>query len=571
MKRAAIWMAALAACTSTEAPPPQGPPPPPAIEPPVAREDPPPDEAGPPEEPFSVALSPVIEGSCPRLDVSLLGGETFVFARQDRWLARRLPDGTFEEVSVVLPSDMERPWLDESIGWIEEVEGEWPDNLWLRYRQIDGRMWEGSRYIRRKDGAWGLLQHAEEEAKAGGIERLYPWTGGNLLGRVGCRADECVDPGLGLRVVRGPGKAPKFPELKSVAESCWSHYAMTVLPGGEIAAVGRFCHKPREAEEGAWYGVFWSEVGGTKIDRLPVTKGLEWQADSVVGSSPDHVFAALARAGKPPLVFAFDGASWTSMAPVEGGPLGALDVDASGTAWLAAGGRLVRSVGAAWEAMSFPKGPVKRVGGLREPVAWVSQQDGTLWLRPPGQDFTQVSLPAPAFSTSATFAVEAVRSAARDLWVTASYTEKGAGWEKDEPRRALLHNGPRRDALRCAQDESYNPKKGLVAWPPAAREGCATPFAILVRAASWTRKDFKYPELGKLLKGKQELAAARFAEVEIGGLRIVGASAPDLATGRALVELVAKGVGRSRPELVCAAPEVKRALPFDLATGKLAP
>lgn len=58
---------------------------------------------------------------------------------------------------------------------------------------------------------------------------------------------------------------------------------------------------------------------------------------------------------------------------------------------------------------------MKQVGGLREPVAWVSQQDGTLWLRPQGREFARVELPAPAYSPTATFAVEKVRGAGRDV------------------------------------------------------------------------------------------------------------------------------------------------------------
>lgn len=576
MRRAATTMAAIfAACTSTEPPRPQGEPA--KVEEPTPEpakvEEPKPEPA---EEPLSLELSPVIEGDCPNLDVSLLGGETFVHARTGSWIGRLRPDGTFEDMSIDLPDKYDMGEYYVSVGHVEAIEGEWPDDVWARYEQVDGRMWEGSRYLKRKDGAWHPLATADEERKSGGMERLYKWTGGNWLGRIGCRDDyECKDQGLWLRVIRGPGKAPKFPELKTAEEGCWPDYQMTVLPTGELAAVGKFCHKPFGASGGAWFGVFWSEAGGTKIERLPVPDVQAFRAGPIVGVSPTRVVAALREDGADaaaPLLFAFNGANWTAMPPVEG-KFAALDVDATGAAWLVAGGRLIRSAaGGAWEGVSFPTGPVKQVGGLRGAVAYVTQDDGALWLRPPGQEFARATVPAPVWSADATYAIEAVRSAGRDVWVTASYTEKGPGWAKrmEERRRAVLRNRPSDRPLRCATDELYQPRKELVEWPPAARDGCATPYAILVRPRTFSRKDYKYPELGKLLKGKQEFAAAKFSEVEIGGLRIAGAAVPDMATGRALVELVGKGVERSRPELVCAAPAETRPLPFDLATGKLA-
>jgi hypothetical protein len=573
MRRAATTMVFLAACTSSEPPRPQGEQAPAMIEEPNSVSMKIEEKEEPAEPPLSLALSPVIEGECPQLDVSLLGGETFVHARPGQWIGRLMPDGNFEDWSLDIDGKYRGEPYYVEVGHVEAIEGAWPDEVFARYVQVDGRMWEGSRYLRRKDGGWHPLANQDEERKGGGAGRLFPWTGGNWLGKIDCREyDECKDNGLWLKVIRGPGKAPKFPELKGVEQGCWADYAMTTLPGGEIAAVGKFCHKRGEFEDGAWYGVFWSEAGGTKIERLPISDGHGKRPGPLVGVSPTRVVAAVLTGSHdaPALLFAYDGGGWKAMPPVEGGFAG-LDVDAAGTAWLVAGGRLIRSAaGGAWEGVSFPTGPVRQVGGLRESVAYVTQEDGSLWLRPPGQEFQLASVAAPRFSTAAKFEIEAVRSAGREVWATAKYTEKGLGWPQKiwEPRRALLHNGPPREPQRCAQDESYSPEKGLVDWPPAAREDCATPFAVLVRVKSWTRKDNKFPEIGKLLKGKQEFAAAKFAEVELGGARIVGAAVPDVASGRALVELAAQNL-RARPELVCAAPEVKRALPFDVASGKL--
>ncbi len=526
-------------------------------------------------EPVSLRFAPVIEGECPYLDVSLVGSEVFMHTQPRAQVLRLLPDGTTEDLPIDREALGSEPYYIH-IGHVEAVEGVWPGPLYLRYMHLAGRMWEGSRYLERKDGVWTpMAMREEQENDQPGIDRMYRWTGGNWLARMSCRDYyDCAaaDRGLLLRVIRGPGKAPKFPELRPTVDGCSTQYSMTVLPDGGIFAVGRFCHKRSEAEEGGgYYAVRWSEAGGTTIDRLPVTEAHSHHPGPVRAASATQVYAAvLSEIGdQPNALFAFDGAKWTKL-PVIEGAFDGMDVDRGGALWAAVGGRLVRTAaGGAWEGLTFPTGPVRQVGGLQDSVAWVAQEDGALWLRPEGQDFVRAELPAPVFSAAAKYVVEGVKSAGRDVWVTASYIEQGAGWKEKERRRALLRNAPGpATPLRCAPEGS--PKlPGLYTWPAAARADCTTLYAVLIRTSSWTRKGFVYPELGKLLKGQDMFAGAKFSEVELGGQRIVGAVVPDLATGEALTRLVAGKVKRSRPELVCASPTELRALPFDLATGKL--
>lgn len=526
-------------------------------------------------EPVSLSFTPVIEGDCPSLDVSLVGSEAFIHSKVGHHIARVLPDGATEDLSIDPTKFSGDPYYVE-IGDIEAVEGEWPDKLYVRYWQTDGRMWEGSRYLKRKAEGWWPLATHDEEAREWGAERLYRWTDGNWLARMSCRDDDdCKHRGMKLAVIRGPGKAPKFPELRSPPHGCAPSYAMTVLPGGEIVAVGRFCHKKEAEEGGAYYAIHWSEKDGTKTHQLALTpeQARVREPGPVVATAPTQVYAAILGEydENPATVLVFDGAAWKPLAPTKG-KFGGMDVDRDGALWLVAGQQLQRSAaGGAWEKLAFPTGPVKQVGGLREAVAWVTQVDGALWMRSDGQEFARVELPAPVFSTDAKYAALGVKSAGRDVWVTASYTEKAPGWLKKEPRRALLRNAPPREPQRCAQSPSYKSEKGMYAWPPAAREDCATPYAILIRSSVFTRSDFKYPTVGKALKGKQEFAAAKFSEVEVSGQRLVGAAVPSVALGRALTQTIGKAIKGSRPELVCATPKELRPLPFDLVTGKLAP
>lgn len=288
--------------------------------------------------------------------------------------------------------------------------------------------------------------------------------------------------------------------------------------------------------------------------------------------SPTRAFASASfgERAKRTVIAALDTTVWTLLPPIDGDLTG-LDVDAEGRPWVAAGGRLLRGTATgAWEPVAFASGPVAQVGGLREEVGWVIEQDGGLWLRSGGQEFAPAVLPAPAFSATAKYRVEAVRTAGRDVWVVASYPERPPGWRKTEWRRALLHNAPGREVLRCTDTGDDDEPRVFVAWPPPAREGCETPYVVLIRTSSWAPPDFAYPTLGAALRGRRELADAVFSEVEIGGRRVAGAAVPDLATGQALASLVAAKVGNTRPEIVCATPRQIRPLPFDLRTGKLA-
>lgn len=572
LRAGVLSLAVIGGCTGVEPPPKPIAEEPASAGPQAIAETPAPPEPVKPAEPeappISLEFSPVLEGPCPRLGASIVDGHPFYFYGTTIVHA---PAGADPEDMSIDPTKFtdEPSWLWN--GTAAAIEGSWPDGLWARVLLVDGRMWEGYRYLRRKDGQWMPIEKRGEGEKRYGVEQLYPWMDGQLLGKMDCQDwDNCPDGGLTLQVVRGAGKAPKFPELRAPREAdCWTAYEMTALPSGEIFAAGRFCG-PKIAED-AWTAVRWTPAGGAVIDRLTVRKGERLVPGPVVAASPTRAFAgAMFEKGRAAttLVAGFDGAAW-SLLPAVDGKLAALDVDAEGRPWLVAGGRLVRGTGAgAWESLGFPTGPVEQVGGLREPVAWVVQEDGALWLRRAGEEFAPARLPRPAFSDTASYRVEQVRTGGREVWLTARYDEQAPGWPKKEPRRALLRNAPVAQTQRC-ETESYAMR--LVTWPQAAREGCATPYAVLVRASSWTPKDFAYPGLGKALKGRQEFAAARFSEVEIGGRRIAGAAAPDLATARALAELVAGKIKDTRPEVVCAAPKELRPLPFDLATGKLAP
>jgi hypothetical protein len=530
----------------------------------------------PPAKPVPLAFTAAVEGHCPALAVSRVGATTLVHYGNDRYIGELLADGGVKDVTPTdIKYDRDRPWL--TYGVVEAIEGTWPERSLLRYVEVAGRMWEGPRYISRaQDGTWTRLH--DRERSYVGVDRVDRWSDGNLLGHIDCQNPDgdadCYNK-VQFEVVRGPGKAPKFTELagrRDREEDCHHQlFDLEVRETGEIAMLGRFCHRP--ASDGPdWFVA--RHVPGRKlaVDRVPLPADVAPFIGELALRGPDELYVAVGfgeRTRTTHVVALVDG-KWQPPVPLVGDAQ-ALEVDDS-TVWALVGGTLHRrEPDGAFAAASFPTAPVTALGGFHERVPWVAQKDGGLWVRR-GAEFEASSLPPPALAPDATHAILDVEVFGRDdLWVTTEYTVKRPGWKDREKRRALLQSGPPRPLLRCAQTAKFSTARGLHPSPPAATATCPTIYATLVRADSWAKKDHAYPKLGKLLRGRKEFAGVTFSEIELGGVRVAGATVGDFALAETLARLVGEKIKGTRPELLCASPTVRRPLPYDLATGKLSP
>ena len=524
-----------------------------------------------------LVFTTVVEGHCPALGVSRVGAATLVHYGRSRYIGELQADGGVVDVTPPREAYAEDDlWLMS--GEAVAIEGEWPERPLLRFFQSEGREWAGPRYLARgRDGKWAKLQDRGHNYI--GVDRVDRWSDGNLLAHIDCQVMDGDPDCLGkveFAVVRGPGKAPRFPTLArrdDRRDDCEHQmFDIEVRETGEIAMSGLFCHRP-EGEGHDWFVVRHAPDRPLAVDRVPLAGSEPPYSGMLALRGPDELYTAASfgddRARKT-RVFALEDGAWRTLAPLAG-ELHALEVDGDGVLWALVSDTLHRrEPRGAWQPASFVDGPVTAIGGFREGTPWVAQKDGGLWLRR-GAQFEAVSLPPPALAPDARQTVIDVASfGAGELWISTQYAIKRPGWRDRESRRALLHSGPARPLLRCAQSARHTSERGLYPSPPAATAACPTIYAALVRQHSWAGKHAAYPQLGKLLRGQRRFAGLTFTEIELGGHKIAGAAVPDLALGEALTRLVAEGLEDTRPELLCAAPAVVRPLPFDLATGKLA-
>lgn len=98
---------------------------------------------------------------------------------------------------------------------------------------------------------------------------------------------------------------------------------------------------------------------------------------------------------------------------------------------------------------------------------------------------------------------------------------------------------------------------------------CANNVVVLYGFTKVTPDDYDFPLTRKALKGHTEFAKTRFVVARDGGQKFFTALVPDVSTGRKLVSLVEKDVQGSKPQLLCANPEILRELTLDLKTGEL--
>lgn len=105
--------------------------------------------------------------------------------------------------------------------------------------------------------------------------------------------------------------------------------------------------------------------------------------------------------------------------------------------------------------------------------------------------------------------------------------------------------------------------------PRAPGPNCKNHLVVLYGFTKTTPADYDFPLTRKALKGHREFSAAKFVVATDGGAKFLSAIVPDRATGQKLVALIEKQVKDSKPQLLCASPQIERELAIDLATGEL--
>jgi hypothetical protein len=98
---------------------------------------------------------------------------------------------------------------------------------------------------------------------------------------------------------------------------------------------------------------------------------------------------------------------------------------------------------------------------------------------------------------------------------------------------------------------------------------CKNNVVVLYGFTKVTPDDYDFPLTRKALKGRTEFASVKFAVTRDGGQKFFVGLTPSFDLGKKLRDRIEKEVQGSKPQVVCAEPEIIRELPLDLATGEL--
>jgi hypothetical protein len=84
-----------------------------------------------------------------------------------------------------------------------------------------------------------------------------------------------------------------------------------------------------------------------------------------------------------------------------------------------------------------------------------------------------------------------------------------------------------------------------------------------------TPDDYDFPLSRKALKGHTEFKDVRFVVTKDYGQKFFSGLAPSFNDAKKLAALIEKEVKGSKPQVVCAEPEILRELKLDLKTGEV--
>jgi hypothetical protein len=92
---------------------------------------------------------------------------------------------------------------------------------------------------------------------------------------------------------------------------------------------------------------------------------------------------------------------------------------------------------------------------------------------------------------------------------------------------------------------------------------------VLYGFTKTTPDDYDFPLSRKALKGHTELETTRFVVTKDYGQKFFSALSPSYADAKKLAAIIEKEVKGSKPQVVCAQPEILRELSIDLKTGEV--
>jgi len=288
--------------------------------------------------------------------------------------------------------------------------------------------------------------------------------------------------------------------------------------------------------------------------------GARWQALS----RPSNRLSIVSLAVAP------DGALWV-MSMWEGNRTGIADLTGYGVLHR-------RAPDGTYANLTPSGGQIEDVAGVELGTPWAVMKKN--WKTPPeivryvDGRWENVELPLAPFETPAPvpvggnddrrLQVQGVHvRAADDVWVNATYIERGVGWRDVdwERRRVLFRTIHPRETLRC--------RNGFESWPSVADASCATPVVVL--SVTPLQKPADVARARAAFKKWTAPEGSELVEIEAGVSRILGVRTANLDAAKVIAARYGKKIPFSRPEIVCADPEPVRRYADALVSGQEPP
>lgn len=220
------------------------------------------------------------------------------------------------------------------------------------------------------------------------------------------------------------------------------------------------------------------------------------------------------------------------------------------TAWVLSGDAPLFFDGASWAtvdaAPEFKSGVLASDGTL-----WGVSARGTLHKGDAKRGFEEVLVPSGAVVDDVGIAADG------SVWISAGNALLRTGTPTTKP--------PVVDVAKASSGSKAQRK----APPKFGGPACKSNVVVLYGFTKVTPDDYDFPLTRKALKGRTEFAKSRFVVTKDGGQKFFSAIVPTFDEGKKLVSVIEKNVQGSKPQIVCAEPEILRELKLDLATGEI--
>ncbi len=422
--------------------------------------------------------------------------------------------------------------------------------MWLGVVVGFGGKWPGVDLVMTgSTGRTGIALHYALSAESGWTRKLYQETtyfagvaevSGSTLAYQTYSVFPTMNPEVktlrGPKLVRTP--TPFDPKCKKeMSDAGWSpaHFPKTQMrpeafgatKAGALVAIG----SPACGDEPNGVAEVWAP-GSTTSRIVPLPAGAKprqgvYEAAVVRGAGDNDAYILYGD------VLRFDGGTF-SVLPQPERPLERVVVASGGALF-----GIIPAVGK-WDA--------KQAKTIVEAEAQLVRFDGKAWARVP--------LPHPPAGLAAT--------SDGTVWVSSAKTLLRSRRAPDEKSKVAV-------TAAGATTGAILPQKGVRKVPRQPGPLCPQNLVVLYGFTKVTPDDYDFPLTRKALKGQTQFDKARFVVAKDGGQKFFTAVVPDVAMGRKLVARIEKEVQGSKPQLVCAEPEIVREIKLDLKTGDVVP